>query len=162
MAGHNTWPSAPTEALILGLKELPPNDQSPLKHTHIMFGHCYKQQAGYREILDRFKRGNGRLLDLEFLQDEHTKRRVAAFGFYAGFNGSAVGLFGLSKMVCESTSLSGLSPFKDEAELVARGKVEFETLVAKLGRKPRALVIGALGRCGSGAVSFFHKVGMTK
>jgi saccharopine dehydrogenase (NAD+, L-lysine-forming) len=162
MVGHNTWPSAPSEALILGLKELPPNDDSPLKHTHIMFGHCYKQQAGYKEILNRFKRGNGRLLDLEFLQDPHTKRRVAAFGFYAGFNGSAVGLLGLSKMVCEGTSLSELKPFKDEDELVSLGKVEFEKLVAKLGRHPRALVIGALGRCGSGAVSFFHKVGMKK
>ncbi|KAH9812733.1 hypothetical protein DFH28DRAFT_1084142 [Melampsora americana] len=159
---HNSWPSAPSDALILGLKELPPNDDSPLKHTHIMFGHCYKKQAGYQEILNRFKSGKGRLLDLEFLQDPITKRRVAAFGFYAGFNGSAVGLLGISKMICDSKSLNQLKPFKDEDELIKIGQVEFQRLVEKLGRQPKALVIGALGRCGSGAVDFFRKVGMDK
>lgn len=159
---HNSWPSAPSNALILGLKELPPNDESPLKHTHIMFGHCYKKQAGYQEILNRFKSGKGRLLDLEFLQDPITKRRVAAFGFYAGFNGSAVGLLGISKMICDSRSLNQLKPFKDEEELIKIGQIEFKRLVEKLGRQPKALVIGALGRCGSGAVDFFRKVGMNK
>jgi saccharopine dehydrogenase (NAD+, L-lysine-forming) len=32
--------------------------------------------------------------------------------------------------------------------------------LAKLGRPVRALVIGALGRCGSGAVELFRKVGL--
>ncbi|EGG01496.1 uncharacterized protein MELLADRAFT_117783 [Melampsora larici-populina 98AG31] len=159
---HNSWPSAPSDALILGLKELPPNDESPLKHTHIMFGHCYKKQTGYQEILGRFKSGQGKLLDLEFLQDPITKRRVAAFGFYAGFNGSAVGLLGISKMICDSMSLNELKPFKDEDELIKIGQIEFKRLVDKLGRQPKALVIGALGRCGSGAVDFFCKVGMDK
>ncbi|KAH9472611.1 hypothetical protein Pst134EA_003218 [Puccinia striiformis f. sp. tritici] len=162
LAENNSWPKAPPNAIIIGLKELPPNDDSPLIHTHVMFGHCYKQQAGYQEILNRFKRGGGTLLDMEFLQDEHTKRRVAAFGFHAGFNGSAVGLLALGSMVSGEGSLGELKPFKDEDELIARGKKEFNQVVSKLGRHPRALVIGALGRCGSGAVNFFKKIGMDK
>ena len=39
----------------------------------------------------RFSRGNGTLLDIEFLKDPNG-RRVAAFGYYAGFAGSALGI----------------------------------------------------------------------
>lgn len=162
MAEHNSWSKAPPDAIIIGLKELPPNDDSPLPHTHVMFGHCYKQQAGYKDILGRFKRGGGTLLDMEFLQDPQTKRRVAAFGFHAGFNGSAVGLLALQSILSGQGSLKGLKPFKDEDDLITRGKQELERIISKLGRHPKALVIGALGRCGTGAVTFFRKIGMNQ
>jgi saccharopine dehydrogenase (NAD+, L-lysine-forming) len=94
-----TWKSAPKDAYIIGLKELPENDLSPLSHTHIMFAHCYKNQEGWEEVLTRFSSGNGLLLDLEFLMINGIfknllllGRRVAAYGYYAGFAGSAVGL----------------------------------------------------------------------
>jgi hypothetical protein len=48
----------------------------PLKHVHVHFAHCYKQQAGWEKVLARFPRGNGVLLDLEFLTDS-SGRRVA-------------------------------------------------------------------------------------
>lgn len=60
----------PANAYVIGLKELPENDDSPLSHTHIFFAHCYKNQAGWREILNRFGAGGGTILDLEFLNDE--------------------------------------------------------------------------------------------
>jgi hypothetical protein len=84
------WTVAPPGTIILGLKELPESD-SPLTHDHIFFGHCFKGQDGWTQMLDRFDCGKGRLLDLEFLQDENG-RRVAAFGYYAGFAGAALGL----------------------------------------------------------------------
>lgn len=68
-----TWRTAPSDAYIFGLKELPENDTTPLPHAHIMFAHCYKQQAGWKDVLGRFDRGNGLLLDLEFLQDDKGK-----------------------------------------------------------------------------------------
>jgi len=86
-----SWRTAPTEYFIVGLKELPENDESPLKHRHIFFGHCYKYQKGWKELLARFSAGGGTLLDMEFLNDDKG-RRVAAFGYYAGFAGSAVAL----------------------------------------------------------------------
>jgi saccharopine dehydrogenase (NAD+, L-lysine-forming) len=50
-----------------------------------------QNQAGWKEILMRFRAGGGELLDLEFLVNDKGQR-VAAFGFMAGFTGAAVGL----------------------------------------------------------------------
>lgn len=89
-AKPGAWTTAPPGVIVLGLKELPESD-TPLTHDHIFFGHCFKGQDGWKQMLDRFDRGKGRLLDLEFLNDENG-RRVAAFGYYAGFAGAALGL----------------------------------------------------------------------
>ena len=67
----------------------------PLPHTHIQFAHCYKNQAGWSAVLSRFHRGGGKLYDLEFLNDA-SGRRVAAFGFHAGFAGAAAGALALA------------------------------------------------------------------
>lgn len=64
---------APADAYIVGLKELPENDDSPLHHTHIFFAHCFKNQGGWKELLHRFDAGNGTILDLEFLNDSNGK-----------------------------------------------------------------------------------------
>ncbi|TAQ90739.1 hypothetical protein B7494_g903 [Chlorociboria aeruginascens] len=87
---ENTWRDVPTDHIIIGLKELPV-EEFPLKHTHIQFAHCYKQQGGWEKVLSRFPRGGGTLLDLEFLTDDKN-RRVAAFGYHAGFAGAALAL----------------------------------------------------------------------
>ena len=84
-----SWPNAPRDHIIVGLKELPENDTFPLEHTHVQFAHCYKGQDGWEKVLGRFPRGRGTLLDFEFLQDE-SGRRVAAFGYHAGFAGAAL------------------------------------------------------------------------
>jgi len=70
LAEAGSWRNAPKDAYIIGLKELPENDDSPLPHTHIMFAHCFKKQGGWKDVLSRFDRGQGLLLDLEFLNDE--------------------------------------------------------------------------------------------
>ncbi|GAA5967757.1 hypothetical protein JCM3765_001430 [Sporobolomyces pararoseus] len=159
----NTWPQAPLSDPIIGLKELPPNDSTPLPHTHIMFAHCYKEQGGWIDVLSRWERGQptGMLYDLEFLQDE-SGRRVAAFGYHAGFAGAAVGALALVKQVeseGEKARLGVLKPYPNENELIEYVKGEMKQVEKKLGRKPRALVIGALGRCGRGAVDFFKAAG---
>ena len=64
IAPENSWPSAPSEAIIFGLKALP-EDSTPLTHCHIMFGHAYKGQSSGRVLLDRFKAGDGTLYDLD-------------------------------------------------------------------------------------------------
>merc|ERR1740117_1774294 len=88
MVDGGTWTSAPPDAFIVGLKELP-EDGSALTHRHILFAHCFKEQGGWREILGRFTAGGGSILDLEFLADDKGCR-VAAFGYMAGFGGAAV------------------------------------------------------------------------
>ncbi|KAI0067777.1 Formate/glycerate dehydrogenase catalytic domain-like protein [Artomyces pyxidatus] len=150
---NNSWSSAPVDIPIIGLKELPASD-SPLPHTHIQFAHCYKQQAGWSSVLSRFHRGGGTLYDLEFLNDE-SGRRVAAFGFHAGFAGAAAGALAFAAHK-SNVKLGQLEPYANETAMVADVK-------SKLGGNAKglkALVIGALGRCGRGAVDFFRKVGL--
>lgn len=133
---------APPEAYILGLKELPEADTA-LHHRHIYFAHAYKGQQGWQDILKRFRKGGGELLDLEYLTD-HSGRRVAAFGYWAGFAGAAVAIEAWCAQQ-NRDSLTNLSSHPNQQDMVAhlRGCLG--------GRSPRVMVIGALGRCGHGA-----------
>lgn len=134
----------------------------PLRHTHISFAHCYKEQAGWRDVLRRFRRGNGTLYDLEFLADPNTGRRVAAFGFYAGFAGAAAGALAFAKQKEEGGKgvLKGLQPFENEGEMINYVRKQIESLGEGGVANVRALVVGAKGRCGSGAVDCFKKIGL--
>ncbi|GAA95948.1 uncharacterized protein L969DRAFT_92023 [Mixia osmundae IAM 14324] len=155
---HSSWTTAPHSVPILGLKELPVTTD-PLPHTHVQFAHCYKQQAGWRDVLARFRAGGGTLLDLEFLQDERG-RRVAAFGYHAGFAGAAVGCLALFSQVVQNDRLGSLKPYPNEQELIDEARTKIAEVKKSLGRGVRALVIGALGRCGGGAVSFLRSAGL--
>ncbi len=145
IVAEHSWPSAPEDAIIFGLKELP-EDGTPLRHRHIMFGHAFKGQGAGQILLRRFRAGGGTLLDLEYLTDE-TGRRVAAFGYWAGFAGAAVTL------KCWAAQKSGtvckpLSPYKTAD--ILKADVLAGLKAAKV-EKPSALIIGAKGRVGSGA-----------
>jgi len=135
------------------LKELP-ESTDPLPHTHIQFANCYKKQAGWSKILSRFHRGGGTLYDIEFLNDANG-RRVAAFGFHAGFAGAAAGALAVAARR-KNQDLGRLTPFENEAAMV-KGVKE---LLGGSGKGVKALVIGALGRCGRGAVDLFRKIGL--
>jgi saccharopine dehydrogenase (NAD+, L-lysine forming) len=135
-----------------------------------MFAHCYKGQGGWEGVLSRWRDGNGTLLDLEFLQDA-SGRRVAAFGYHAGFAGSALALKALAAQL-EKGDASALPPvqnytdgkgyYENEDELIPQLKADLQTVKEKLGREPQVLVIGALGRCGSGATDLFRKAGLSE
>lgn len=155
LVDNNSWPSAPSTMPIIGLKELPESDE-PIPHTHIQFAHCYKRQAGWSKVLSRFHRGGGSLYDLEFLTDA-SGRRVAAFGFHAGFAGAAAGALALGVQKKQGGARLGmLEPYENEAAMV---KSVREALGGS-GKGVKALVIGALGRCGRGAVDLFRKIGL--
>ncbi|KAL7267093.1 Saccharopine dehydrogenase [Rhizina undulata] len=154
------WTEAPVDHIIVGLKELP-EDTFPLKHTHIQFAHCYKNQGGWENVLGRFPAGNGTLLDLEFLQDERG-RRVAAFGYHAGFAGAALAVEVWAwQLTHPGKEFKGVTPYPSEAALIAHVNEALSEGVKKRGREPRVLVIGALGRCGSGAIDLCLKAGIS-
>jgi len=157
---EGSWVKAPEDHIIVGLKELP-EDTFPLKHTHVQFAHCYKGQGGWQEVLARFPRGGGVLYDLEFLQDE-SGRRVAAFGFHAGFAGAALAVQTWAHQLVTggANPLPSVKPYANEGLLVAEVQKDLKTGEEKVGRKPRALVMGALGRCGRGAVDLLLKAGI--
>ncbi|TFK40972.1 saccharopine dehydrogenase [Crucibulum laeve] len=153
LVDNNSWPTAPVTTPIIGLKELP-ESTDPLPHTHIQFAHCFKKQGGWSKVLSRFHRGGGTLYDLEFLNDENG-RRVAAFGFHAGFAGAAAGALALASRR-SGEDLGLLTPFENEDAMVSKVK----ELLGGSGKGVKALVIGALGRCGRGAVDLFRKIGL--
>ncbi|SDE71391.1 saccharopine dehydrogenase [Limimaricola pyoseonensis] len=136
------WRDAPETAVILGLKELP-SDDAPLRHAHVMFAHAYKGQPGAAALLSRFRAGGGTLLDLEYLTDADG-RRVAAFGYWAGYAGAAVTLLARAAQAT-GRPMAPLAALPDRAALLAL------TAEALGPLRPSALVIGALGRVGRGA-----------
>lgn len=155
-AAEGSWVAAPQDAFILGLKELPEAD-TPLTHRHIYFAHAYKEQAGWESVLSRFTQGDGTLYDLEFLVDEN-KRRIAAFGYWAGFTGAAVGLMTwCGQQAQQQPPIKPLSSYKSQQDLVASIRQQIEALPAN--KTPRFIVIGARGRCGSGAVQLAKDCG---
>ncbi|KAI7601559.1 Saccharopine dehydrogenase, partial [Hortaea werneckii] len=118
-------------------------------------------QGGWEKVLGRFPRGKGTLLDLEFLEDENG-RRVAAFGYHAGFAGAALALMTWAWQLTHGKDepLPGVTPYENEGLLIKDVKEAVESGKAKAGHLPRVLVIGALGRCGRGAVDLCVKAGL--
>ena len=151
---HSWRENAPAEAIILGLKELDEGDE-PLQHRHIHFAHVYKEQAGWKQFMSRFEKGGGRLFDLEFLVDE-TGRRIAAFGQWAGFAGAGLATIAWSNQIQKkSPVLPPVQSRQNAAALIS----ESEECIASAGKKPKVLVIGALGRCGRGAIKLLESAG---
>ncbi len=146
-AAEGSWVNAPKEAIILGLKELP-EDTFELIHQHIYFAHAYKDQSGWQALLSRFKTGGGELFDLEYLVDEQ-QRRIAAFGYWAGFAGAALAVLAWANQQKNITpALNELSSYANKQQLL-----DDLTQALALGEKrPKILVMGAKGRSGSGAV----------
>ena len=80
------------------------------------------------DVLARFKRGGGKLYDLEFLEDANG-RRVAAFGWHAGFAGAALGLLALAEQV-QGRQLGKQTMYPNESSLLEQTRAAVETIRA--------------------------------
>ena len=156
IAKEHGWPSAPKNTIILGLKELPKYTKI-IEHKHIMFGHAFKGQTCGLELLKKFKAGKGVLYDLEYLTDPEG-RRLAAFGYWAGFSGAAVSL----KAYADQQNIKGIcgpvSVFENKEAMVDNVK---NALLNVENKSPKILVVGAMGRVGTGAIDFCEALGLT-
>ena len=152
IAPPGRWVDAPRDAIVFGLKELPDNG-TPLSHRHIMFGHAYKGQPAGQRLLARFKAGGGTLYDLEYLETPEG-RRVAAFGYWAGYAGAAVSLLAYA-----AQQAGAPCPAVDTwpSSKAMRDDVQ----AALKGATPNALAIGALGRVGTGASDLCEDLGLS-
>ena len=139
VVAEGTWTDAPHDAYVLGIKELP-DEPASLRHRHIYFAHAFKGQKGARRTLERFRRGGGRLFDIEYLTDSDGKR-VVAFGYWAGYVGAALGVLHLAGTL--AAPLTPMAKHELDAELEQAGKAGADQLLA--------LVTGARGRSGRGA-----------
>lgn len=137
IAPEGSWTEAPPDAIIFGLKELP-DDGTSLTRRHIMFGHAFKGQPDGKRLLERFRAGGGTLYDLEYLLDQDG-RRLAAFGYWAGYAGAAVSL------KCWAAQAHGaicgpVHAYADRNLLVEELRAQMDAT----GRaRPNAIVIGA-------------------
>jgi len=156
IADEGSWEEAPDDAIIFGLKEL--NEDGPnLRHRHIMFGHAYKGQSEGPALLKRFRDGGGSLYDLEYLV-EKSGRRIAAFGYWAGFAGAAVGMkVWLEQQKSKQPQKFQIGVYDSSEALVDT----IATELASVDELPTAIVIGALGRVGSGTTHLFDQLGIS-
>ena len=139
VVAEGTWTDAPHDAYVLGIKELPDEPES-LRHQHIYFAHAFKGQEDARRTLERFRRGGGRLLDIEYLTDTDGKR-VVAFGYWAGYMGAALGVLHLAGTL--TAPLHPMAKHELDEHLEQAGKAGADELLA--------LVTWARGRSGRGA-----------
>ena len=153
----HSWREANKDVIVFGLKELD-NESWPLVHRHIHFAHVYKEQEGWQSVLGRFVIGKGQLFDLEYLVHENG-RRVAAFGFWAGFVGAAVALKAWSRKE------QGLDPILPKLGAFNSKQDMIDDVLASLpqssngDKRPKLMVMGAKGRSGQGAVEMAKSVG---
>jgi len=155
IANQHSWPRAPKDAIILGLKELS-DDVERLEHKHIMFGHAFKGQTSGLKLLKRFKAGNGLLYDLEYLTDPEG-RRLAAFGYWAGYAGAAVSLKAYADQQNTKGICGSVSVFENKEKMANDISNAFVNVENKY---PKTLVAGALGRVGTGAIDFCEALGL--
>ena len=160
IATAHTWHNAEPDAIVLGLKELAQSNE-PLKHRHVHFAHVYKQQTGWKNTLGRFIDGGGTLYDLEYLLDENG-RRVAAFGYWAGFAGTALAIQAWCRLKSgETTVLPPVNSRPGQDVLIGEIAHQLKDIDrnGELSR-PRVLVIGSGGRSGRGAVQACESLGL--
>lgn len=155
-----SFESAPENALIIGLKELPQSSKA-LSHEHLYFAHAFKEQAGSASLLKRFQEGGGSLIDLEFITDSQGKR-VAAFGRWAGYAGAGLGIDIWchdkieSQHSIESQPLGYVQSFSDRKTFLNHIHRNLEIV----GLEPSILIIGARGRSGRGAFELVRELGL--
>lgn len=134
----------------------------PLKHKHIYFGHAFKEQFGWEDLLGRFLRGGGKLLDLEYIVDEE-RRRLASFGNVAGYIGMAAGMLAWCRQELKAMNIEVPSDMIRKVEnlpLIDHIKALSTTSITFAQRTPKVLVIGANGLVGRGAVSLMDQLGI--
>ncbi len=145
----HSWIDADSNVIVVGLKALPENVEK-FVHRHIFFAHVYKEQDGWREIMQKFETGGGKIIDLEFMTNDEC-RRVCAFGYWAGYVGAALG----SLFSCADNEefilrfLSEHKRFENKDSLI---KFIKENTQIDLNNRPEAMVIGCAGRSGQGAL----------
>ena len=160
IAAPGTWHDAPGGAFILGIKEVLQEeittDNLALRHRHIYFAHVYKGQSHAPVTMRRFALGQGTLLDLEYLVDDEGKR-VATFSYSAGFAGAIAAV-----RIWVDKQAGTPPPYSLPRHYLSRQEFidELRGELARLGRLPAALVIGASGRSGRGAVALFDALGI--
>jgi saccharopine dehydrogenase (NAD+, L-lysine-forming) len=141
------------ETLILGLKELDYDNPKLLPYCHLYFTHIFKNQLGSEKIIDKLKEAKSIIYDYEYFLNKN-QRRVIAFGFWAGFIGTAIGLLQHYYKSINQDILN-LTPYPDATILIEELEY-FRYFFIKLNIG----IIGINGRCGKGARFILERLGL--
>lgn len=140
--------------IVIGLKELDYSNPKLLPWCHLYFTHIFKNQVGSEEIIKKLESSKAIVYDYEYFLNSKQKR-VIAFGYWAGFIGTALGLLqyyykSINKNLCN------LSPYK-EASILFEEVEYFKHFFRKLSIG----IIGVNGRCGSGTRFILERLGIS-
>ena len=147
LAPTGSWVDAPDDVIVVGIKELP-DEPAALRHRHVFFAHAFKGQSDAATVLERFRRGDGTLWDIEYLTDAES-RRLVAFGYWAGYVGAALAVLHLAGAL--EAPLEPMSQHDLDARLLS---------VSDRVAWCRPVVTGARGRSGTGACDALGVAGL--
>lgn len=140
--------------IVIGLKELDYSNPKLLPWCHLYFTHIFKNQEGSEEIIEKLLSSKAIVYDYEYFINKKEKR-VIAFGYWAGFIGTAIGLIhyyykSINKVI------NSLSPYKDASILFE--EVEY---FKHFFRKINIGIIGVNGRSGRGSRFLLERLGIS-
>jgi len=134
------------DCIIIGLKELD-NLEMLNNHIHFYFSHSYKNQAGSKYILERFKTSNSILYDFEYFVNSFNKR-IIGFGIYAGYVGAVLGLKHFYNPL-----LSRLNEWSSYDSMINDVKINDYI-------RPLIGIIGHKGNCGTGVIEILQSLNL--
>ena len=139
--------------LIIGIKELD-NLNKLNKHKHLYFSHCYKRQENAKLILDSFSKSNSIIYDFEYFVNN--KKRMIAFGYFAGLVGAILGLKQYSNKIKKIENINNLSSWKSLDDMINFINGD-DYLILK---NSKIAIIGPEGRCGKGVQFILDKLNL--
>jgi saccharopine dehydrogenase (NAD+, L-lysine-forming) len=140
--------------LVIGLKELDYNSPKLLPWCHLYFTHIFKNQDGSEEIIEKLTTSRAIIYDYEYFLNKKQKR-IIAFGFWAGFIGTAIGLIQYYYKSINQ-NIKNLIPYKDASILFE--EVEY---FRHFFRKINIGIIGVNGRSGRGTRFILERLGIS-
>jgi len=139
--------------LVIGLKELDYSNPKLLPWCHLYFTHIFKNQVGSKEIIAKLESSGSIIYDYEYFLNKHQKR-IIAFGFWAGFIGTALGL--LQYYYKSIHKDIGNLKACDDASILFEEVEYFKHFF----RKINIGIIGVNGRSGSGSRFILERLGI--
>lgn len=143
-----------TNTLVIGLKELDYTNPKLLPWCHLYFTHLFKNQVGSEEIIAKLETSGAIVYDYEYFVNSRQKR-VIAFGYWAGFIGTALGLLQYYYKSINQ-DIKNLAPYKDASILFE--EVEY---FKHFFRKVNIGIIGINGRSGRGSRFLLERLGLS-
>jgi saccharopine dehydrogenase (NAD+, L-lysine-forming) len=142
-----------SNTLVIGLKELDYSNPQLLPWCHLYFTHIFKNQVGSKEIIAKLESSGSIIYDYEYFLNKHQKR-IIAFGFWAGFIGTALGLLQYYYKSIHK-DIGNLKAYEDASILFE--EVEY---FKHFFRKINIGIIGVNGRSGKGSRFILERLGI--